>query len=398
MDVLIISNYWHFECEKASSRYLTIANMASNLKIDVEVVTSTFYHTTKKQRDIDDQLSKYKYKTTLISEPGYKKNIDLKRICSHRRFAKNVISYLEKRKKPDLIYLFVPPIYLADRVITYANANNIKVMIDVLDLWPEAYNMILPMPQITHYLLEPMRRKANKIYAGADKIVAVSQTYVDRAMKYNNKCKKGLAVYIGTDMIVFDKYAQVEKNKKINDEIVIAYIGMLGTSYDLISVIDAISELETDIKNKVKFKVMGDGPKREEFELYAKKKNINYIFTGKLPYDEMVQNLCQCDIAVNPIKSSSASSIINKVADYAAAGLPVINTQTNPEYRNLLNEFNAGFNVDVKSTKEFAMYINRLVKDEQLRSEMGKNSRVLFEEKFSREKSYPMIMEAMLYD
>ena len=133
-------------------------------------------------------------------------------------------------------------------------------------------------------------------------------------------------------------------------------------------------------------------------KINAKKKNINYIFTGKLPYDEMVQNLCQCDIAVNPIKSSSASSIINKVADYAAAGLPVINTQTNPEYRNLLNEFNAGFNVDVKSTKEFAMYINRLVKDEQLRSEMGKNSRVLFEEKFSREKSYPMIMEAMLYD
>ena len=395
MDVIFISNYWHFECEKVSSRYLSIANMAADSGISVEVITSTFYHTTKKQRDIFKELSSYKYKTTLIEEPGYKKNIDFERIVSHRKFADNVIKYLEKRKKPDLIYLFVPPIYLGNQIAEFAEKKNVKLIIDILDLWPEAYNMILPFPKITHYILEPMKRKANKIYARADKIIAVSQTYVDRAIQYNCKCKKGLAVYIGTDMEVFDKYAVPKKIKNSTDIIRVAYIGMLGTSYDLISVVDAINEMSDSIKEKIIFEIMGDGPKRTEFEEYAKAKKINAIFTGKLPYDEMVQRLCQCDIAVNPIKSSSASSIINKVADYSAASLPIINTQTNLEYRNLLREYNAGFSVDGKDSQMFSKYLSMLATDNDLRMQMGRNSRRLFEEKFSREKSYPLIIDAI---
>ena len=40
-----------------------------------------------------------------------------------------------------------------------------------------------------------------------------------------------------------------------------------------------------------------------------------------MSYEDMVQTLVQCDIAVNPIIKGAAQSIINKVGDYAAAGL-----------------------------------------------------------------------------
>ena len=72
---------------------------------------------------------------------------------------------------------------------------------------------------------------------------------------------------------------------------------------------------------------MGDGPLKEEFENYAEEKKVDCQFTGRLEYEKMVGLLCSCDIAVNPIKKGSAGSIINKVGDYAAAGLPVINTK-----------------------------------------------------------------------
>lgn len=62
----------------------------------------------------------------------------------------------------------------------------------------------------------------------------------------------------------------------------------------------------------------------------------------------MVGLLCSCDIAVNPIKKGSAGSIINKVGDYAAAGIPVVNTQENLEYKNILEEYNAGINVKTR--------------------------------------------------
>ena len=81
---------------------------------------------------------------------------------------------------------------------------------------------------------------------------------------------------------------------------------------------------------------MGNGPLQEVFEAYGKEKEVNCDFTGRLSYGEMVGKLCSCDIAVNPIRAGSAGSIINKVGDYAASGLPVINTQESVEYRKLV--------------------------------------------------------------
>lgn len=388
----MISNYWHFECEKSSSRYLSIANMAADAGIDVEVLTSSFYHALKKQREISEgEFSKYKYKVTLIKEPGYKKNIDLRRIISHKKFAKNVKLYLRNRKKPDAIYLFVPPLGLAEIVANYARKNNIRLIIDILDLWPEAYNMIMPLPRISRFLLIPMTIKANKIYASADEIIAVSETYVNRALKYNNKCTKGLPVYIGAELSAFSHPSPENKIDKKNNEVWIAYIGTLGTSYNLYCIINAIKKLKDN--TNVTFIVMGSGPKRIEFEKYAQQSGIKYIFTGQLPYNEMVARLCQCDIAVNPIKSTSAATIINKVADYAAAGLPVINTQNSIEYKELLMKYNAGFSFNETDIAGIADGIDRLIHDKSLRQEMGKNSRKLFEEKFDRNKSYSAIIE-----
>ena len=393
MDVLLISNYWHFEHEKFSSRYLTIANMACDEKIDVEVVTSSFYHATKKQRNRDDKFDEYKFKTTLIYEPGYKKNIDLKRIISHYHFSKNVLKYLENRKKPDVIYLFVPPLGLAENIVEYANKNDIKVIIDVLDLWPEAFNMVLPLPKILSKLLFPLKCKANKVYANADGVVAVSDTYLQKVLNKSKKCNEGLSIYIGAEGEIFDEFAKKQIYEKPDDEIWIAYIGMLGTSYDLCCIMDAISLLEDDIKEKVVFQIMGDGPQRKDFEKYASEKGIKCIFSGKMPYDKMVKKLCLCNIAVNPIKSSSASSIINKVADYAAAGLPVINTQKSIEYRRLVDNYNIGFNTETSDPHEIKKYIEQLAIDEEMRKKMGDNNRILFEEKFDRKKSYYEIIE-----
>ena len=72
--------------------------------------------------------------------------------------------------------------------------------------------------------------------------------------------------------------------------------------------------------------------------------NINADFLGRLKYNEMCGILKKCDITVNPISHGAAQSIINKHADYATSGLPVINTQENQEYRDLVDKYQMGFN------------------------------------------------------
>lgn len=195
-------------------------------------------------------------------------------------------------------------------------------------------------------------------------------------------------------MVTFDRYAAENPIlKKNTNEIWLAYCGTLGSSYDLTCVIDALAIL----KNlKLRFIVMGDGPKKAEFERYAKKKKVSTVFTGRLSYDSMCSLLSACDITVNPIANMAAQSIINKHADYAASGLPVVSTQENEEYRNLVEEYQMGFNCRNNDSDDLADKIKRLVGDDKLRVQMGGNARRCAEECFDRKVMYKLLESQVL--
>jgi len=103
--------------------------------------------------------------------------------------------------------------------------------------------------------------------------------------------------------------------------------------------------------------------------------------------------LSLCDIAVNPIVGKSAASIINKHADYASAGIPVINTQESVEYRELVESYHMGFNTPNGDPAAMAKMIKLLACNEEQRSIMGRNARRCAEEKFDRRSTYTKIVE-----
>lgn len=399
MDIVIISNYWHFEHEKSSSRYLSIANGLAKTGAQVEVITSTFYHALKRHRTATAQVYKaYPYKTTLLREPGYSKNVDIKRFISHKLFANHVISYLKSRKRPDVIYLFMPPIDLAYKVMKFAKKNHIRFVIDILDLWPEAYRVFLPCYPLTRYLLYPMKYQAEQVYAQADEIIAVSNTYLKRAQAARASGAKGHAVFIGTELTVFDENAahtQPALIKTNPQEIWLGYCGSLATNYDITCVLQALKLLKEGGNNSLKFIVMGDGPRRQEFEQIAHTENLNVSFLGRLPYAQMCAQLKQCDLVVNPITRGSAISIINKHADYAACGRPVLNTQESPEYRALVDQYRMGLNCNNADPADLAGKLKYLLDDPALRQEMGKNARRCAEDKFDRNRTYAAIIRCI---
>lgn len=393
MDIVIVSQYLRdIECfESNNSRFVYIAKLfAKSDENNVEIITSDFNHIKKEKFNKVGELAGVKI--TTCHEPGYSKNVCLKRFNSHKKLSKNIKEYLEKRKKPDIIYCAIPSLAVGKTVAQYAEKNGVRFVIDIQDLWPEAFKMVFNIPIISNIIFYPMKREADYIYARADDIVAVSETYCNRALMVNKKVGQGLSVFLGTDLKYFDKCA--EKNKvEFNDNMVrIAYIGTLGHSYNIKTIIDAL-ELLKEKYNNLNFIVMGSGPLKNQFETYAKDKNINCEFTGRLEYPEMVRTLCSCDIAVNSITHGAAQSIINKVGDYAAAGLPVINTQENLEYRNLVEKYNIGYNCENSNKQDIANKIEILIKDKKLRKELGNNNRKLAEEKFDREKTYNQIVK-----
>jgi len=390
-DVLVIAHFCSDFDGKGNIRFNYLVDLLTNKHFDVELVTSDFSHNKKTKRSrIEEQ---YNYKITFISEPNYSKNVSLKRFYSHYIMGRNLKRYLKARNKPDVIYCAVPSLDVAKVAAEYAKKNNIRFIIDVQDLWPEAFKMFFYVPVISDVLFFPMQKQAEYIYTAADEIIAVSQTYADRALKVNNKCKEAHSIFLGTELAFFDRLA--EENKlmdKPENEIWLAYIGTLGHSYDLICVIDALKILQDRGITNVKFVVMGDGPLKSKFENYAKEQGVYTEFMGRLDYGKMVGILTACDIAVNPISRGAAGSIINKHGDYAAAGLPVINTQECPEYRNLVDEYQMGLNCENNNAKELAKKLLKLCGDEALRKTISQNSRRLAEDRFDRKQTYQKIV------
>ncbi|MDN4605926.1 glycosyltransferase family 4 protein [Sporosarcina highlanderae] len=392
-DILIIAHFTQVPGEIGNGRFHYIAENIDKEKSSVEVVTTSFSHRTKSRRIItNEQLNSISYKLTILQEPGYKKNVSIKRFYSHYIMGKSLKRYFEKRKKPDVIYCSVPSLDVARIAANYAKKQGVRFIIDIQDLWPEAFKMVFNIPLISDILFYPMKKQANYIYSNADEIIAVSQTYADRALSVNNKCKEAHSVYLGTELAYFDKL--VKENILLNkpkDEIWVAYIGTLGHSYDLYSVIDALAILKDNGISNVKFIVMGDGPLRSKFENHANEKGIYTEFTGRLEYNKMIGILKSCDIAVNPIKAGSAGSIINKVGDYAAAGLPVLNTQESNEYKELVEYYRVGFNCKNGCSLDLYEKLLDLINDKNLREDMGRNNRELAEDLFNRGKTYRKI-------
>ena len=224
-------------------------------------------------------------------------------------------------------------------------------------------------------------------------MIAVSDTYRNRALAVNKRDKESLSVYLGTDGGVFDLARKKYRLDRKDNEIWLCYVGTLSFSYDIERVLDALCLLkERNFSRVVKFVVIGDGPLKNRFERYAENKFVYVEFAGKMPYEKMVGLLCSCDIAINPIKKGSAGSIINKVGDYALSGLPVINTQECEEYRDLIERYKCGINCEVGNVNEVANAIEKLVLDKDLRDRMGKRSSELGDERFDRRKTYPAIV------
>ena len=146
--IAIVTLFVALEGEKGYSRFRSLAEILSK-EYAVDIITSSFQHWEKQQRDTDKLMKENEgkpYQLKFAYEPGYKKNVDIRRMRSHRAAAGNIIKLLEEAEY-DLIYCIIPDNYVAAEVAAYAKKKGRKLIIDVEDLWPEAMQMVLHLPK-----------------------------------------------------------------------------------------------------------------------------------------------------------------------------------------------------------------------------------------------------------
>lgn len=397
--VAVITMGVKLDGEKGYTRFRYLCEFLVKKGYEVDLITTTFQHWEKKQRDLEsvDQKS-YPFGIKFIYEPGYRKNIDLRRVRSHKIAAENLRKLLEKEGDYDLIYAEIPPNDVALAAAEYAHRNKIPFVADVNDLWPEAMRMVFDIPIVSNLLFYPLKRDAEKVYSLTSGVIGTSDEYRDRPFLNQKRDVLKETVYVGNEISVFDREAEQHADEVQKEEgtFWVTYAGTIGTSYDIRTMVLAAEELMKQGKTKIRFQILGDGPTRELLENLAKERKIqNVKFTGYVPYEQMAAYLVKSDVLINSFVRKAPQSIVTKIGDYLAAGKPMINTCMSPEFRKKVEQDGFGINIEPEDVRELVNAVEWMYENEAERNDMGNRARKIAEEQFDRPVSYGKI-EAMI--
>ena len=146
--------------------------------------TSEFSHANKAKRVLNVERE-VPFKIEILETIPYFKNVSLRRFYSHRKLAKTFLKEAHlalnsgRYSSPNLIIASSPPLELVDAAHFIAFKVNAKVIVDIMDAWPETFERIVP-----RFLLWPLRQLAKRNYLRANAITTVADNYAELVRSY----------------------------------------------------------------------------------------------------------------------------------------------------------------------------------------------------------------------
>ena len=173
-------------------RYWLMAEAFAQAGHVVTYWTQDWSHAKKTRRD-DGGLPEKEalpFDLRYVHVPGYCRNIGLKRIWSHWRFAKRWAKAAAQCEMPELVIVSSPPLFIGREVRRLCARAGSKYIVDIMDAWPETFERVVP-----RWALGWMRGIVRRNYCGAAGITAVAQRYLDLAKSYGTTCPMHLCYH-----------------------------------------------------------------------------------------------------------------------------------------------------------------------------------------------------------
>ncbi|ABK61820.1 glycosyltransferase [Clostridium novyi] len=199
----------------------------------------------------------------------------------------------------------------------------------------------------------------------ADKILSTSKAMADETKKYIDK-----KIYItpfGVDRNIFKP---IDNKKEDKENILIGIVKTLDPKYGIEYLIRAFAMIKKEYNN-AKLEIAGDGNQREYLENLCCELNIkeDVKFLGRINTSEVVEAFNRFDIAVFP---SINESFGVAAVEAQACGVPVIVSNVG----GLPEATSHGYSsivVEKENPEEIYEALKKLIDDEDLRKQMGKN-------------------------
>lgn len=332
-----------------SPRFIGIAQAGIKKNHRIKHFTSTFRHTSKKHRFNSSQVHKENdnYEVIFIKSMSYKRNMLPKRFIAHLDFARKLVKRLDTMPKPDAIFISMPPLSTVNLVSKWGNKNNVPVIIDIIDPWPDSFIKDVPnfLKKFSKVFIASFYKKLKKSFENSSAITAISNGYLQWASEHHTKNKRTSCFYLAMNFRetqnIYTEFSKLNLNKDLS-VLRLIYAGSLASSYDIPTIINAAKELNEKYPGKTEFIITGDGPQKGIIT-EAMKYHTNIKYLGYVSKDELFRQYYLADIGLIQHKNSLTQTITYKFFNYLSAGLVLLNSLQS-EMADLIEKEELGLN------------------------------------------------------
>lgn len=403
--VWIINQYSTTPEYPASSRHYELAKYLSK-QFKVELWGSNFIHHNKAYRFSPWTLIKQeRVASFLINWIGsfpYKNN-GISRMLNMFLFAFTVfVIGICKRKKPSVIIGSSPTLFIAFSSMLLAKCRKASFILEVRDLWPDSLVEIggKSRNSITVKILSWMECI---LYRNADKIIILTEGMESRLRAKGVYSDKIFFLPNGIDLQGLSFKTDEMKRKEIrnrlgmdDEDVVFMYAGAHGPANDLIQIIYAAQQLQTE--KDIKFILIGEGIEKKALMKYADElKLTNVIFRPAVPKSEIDSYLSSADAFIICLKDIPLfnDALPNKLFDYLLHNKYIIST-VKGEIENLLHKYNVGFYGNMKEENE--KYLPNVCKKvvSFLKTQKNNNGMYIVQKYYNREKQAQQLAKLLI--
>lgn len=289
---------------------------------------------------------------------------------SHQLMLLFYLFYYSIVEKPDIIYArqegfsFSPPLIK----MVFRKPYIVEINGLIID-----ESKMLKSPGFTRKFLY-LSEKIN--YKLADKIVAVTKGIKDGIVEQFNVDPQ--KIHVISNGANIDMFKPLDQNKcklelglspSIN---CVCFVGNLAPWQGVEYLIQAAPFILSKCPN-VNFLIVGDGIMKDKLIQLAKNSGSfdKFIFTGSIPYEYVPLYINCSDVCVLPKKPIKSGYSALKLYEYMACGKPIV--ATNTDGFEILEKSNAGILIDPTQKKVFSDAVVHLLKNKELRYQMGLN-------------------------
>ncbi|MFM8733702.1 MAG: glycosyltransferase [Pirellulales bacterium] len=392
-------------------RYWTLARVLAARGHDVIWWTATWSHRRKAIRSAplgirDDEG----FAVRLVAVRPYGKNVSFARMGSHRDFGQTFERLANESissgqlERPDIILASLPPLESPEAAARLAKRVDATFVLDVMDLWPETFDRLLPGPGFFKRLIAPfvlggMLKRRQAVLAAADAASAATHTYAEAVLRDAPAALPKHVCYVGGYPQEFPTPPRLVNQVPLADGHVSAtaetpviecvYAGTLEAGQDLDVLPAAARQLSAaGVRGTIHVAGTGAGEAGLRRAAAALNGSCRLEVHGLLPRQAYVSLLSRCHVGLVCVKPESRVVVPYKACDYASAGLAIINSLPG-ELQSLVDEHAAGVSYTAGDPGSLAKAISGFAADRQQLLACRQGARHLAAAAFDRERTYP---------